>query len=106
MRRRQVAAEIRTAARAWKERAEGEDDQHMARVYRSDAKDLMKVARLVDEGRIQRARDAAGLAVFLRRESRHIRRADDVAYALRAARHHNDDPFHMQRLSSIQSSHF
>lgn len=66
MRRRQVAAEIRAAARAWADRADDDDDAHLARVYRSDAKGLMKVARLVDEGRIQRARDAAGFDTIVR----------------------------------------
>lgn len=61
MRRRKVATEIRNAAREWAERADGEDDPHLASTYRSDAEDLRKVARLVDDGRFRRARDAAGL---------------------------------------------
>jgi len=35
-------------------------------MYRSDAKDLMKVAKLVTAGRIQAARDAAGLDTIVR----------------------------------------
>lgn len=66
MRRRDVAVEIRAAARAWAERAEGEDDPSQARMYRSDAKDLGKVANLVQAGRIQAARDAAGLDTIVR----------------------------------------
>jgi hypothetical protein len=53
MRRRQVAAEIRAAARAWEKRADegdvnDDDDPRLAKEFRSDAKDLRKVARLVD----------------------------------------------------------
>jgi hypothetical protein len=71
MRRRQVAAEIRAAARAWEKRADegdvnDDDDPRLAKEFRSDAKDLRKVARLVDEGHIQRARDAAGLDTIVR----------------------------------------
>ena len=66
MRRRQVAVEIRAAARAWEDRADDDADPGLARVYRSDAKDLRKVARLVDAGRIQKARDAAGLDTIVR----------------------------------------
>ena len=66
MRRRQVAAEIRAAAHAWEERTDDDEDAHLAKVYRSDAKNLMKVARLVDEGHIQRAREAASLDTIVR----------------------------------------
>jgi len=67
MRRRQVASEIRTAARAWEERGDSEYDVSLVKMYRSDAKDLRKIASLVDVGRIQRARDAAAsLDTFVR----------------------------------------
>lgn len=71
MRRRQVAAEIRAAARAWEKRADegdvdDDDDPRDAKMYRSDARDLRKIARLVDEGHIQRARSAASLDTIVR----------------------------------------
>ena len=67
MRRREVAREIRTAARTWLERANEEGAlSTLAAIYRSDAADLMKIAHLVDEGKIQRARDEANFDTIVR----------------------------------------
>lgn len=65
MRRREVAREIREAARVWEANAD-EDDRDMANIYRSDAKELMRVAQLVDAGRIQKARDACNMDTIVR----------------------------------------
>ena len=67
MRRREVAREIRSAARSWAENADDdEEDRSMAKLYRADAKDLMRVAQLVDAGRIQQARDACNMDTIVR----------------------------------------
>jgi len=66
MRRREIAREIRKAAREWGTSWDDTGDTEMIECHREDARDLMRVARLVDAGRIQAASNACNIDTVVR----------------------------------------
>ena len=68
MRRREIAREIRKAAREWGTSWDDTGDTEMIECHREDARDLMRVAKLVEVGRFQKARDACEMDTIVREQ--------------------------------------